>query len=191
MIPIFIASSPKFEICEKAIVNSILDNTESDVDIHIVHPGDIPILYTGCTGFTNVRFAIPHLLEKYNYDYGIYFDVDMIILGDVADLFAYREEGKYVCLQDGSTEVGVISRTLEVPSKNEIGYTNKFNLIKRILLSKKIPLVWNVEDEYRDDAMLIHFTDLKRQPWFYENHPCEEIWRYYDNNPKPIPLDSE
>ena len=186
MIPIYIASSEKFACCETAIIRSIEENTKSDVDIKIIRPSYIGMRPTGCTGFTNVRFSIPHLLLRDGYDYGIYFDVDMIILGDVAELYEYKRPGKFVCLKDGSTEVAVISAATPVPTINEIAYTNKNALIQRIPRANKIPLSWNVEDRYTPEAKLIHFTDLKRQPWFEENqpHPCQqacEIWERYAN----------
>ena len=187
MIPIYIASSEKFECCEPVIVRSIKENTAANTDIKIVRPSDIGMRPTGCTGFTNVRFAIPHLLRRDGYEYGIYLDVDMLVLGDISELFKYQNKGRYTCLKDGSTEVAVVSGHVGAPSINEIGYTNKNELMRTLPISRKIPLSWNVEDTIVPGTKLLHFTDLKCQPWFEENqpHPCEEavkIWEYYANN---------
>ena len=185
MIPIYIASHEKFAAVEPAIIRSIEENTSSPVHIQVIRPDYIGMGPTGCTGFTNVRFVIPELLRRDGYEYGIYFDVDMIILGDVAELYEYKKPGKYVCMVDGSTEVAVVSAEINMPTKNEIFYANKQVLFDKLPLSKDIPSEWNVEDRLEAGAKLIHFTDLKCQPWFYDNHPCLEavqLWESYANH---------
>ena len=186
MIPIYIGSHEKFACAEGAIVNSIKANTSSETDIKIIRPDYIGMGPTGCTGFTNVRFVIPELLRNDGYEFGIYLDVDMILLSDIKELYDYRKKGKYVCMQDGSTEVAVISSDVDMPTKNECFYANKTKLMAMLPKACDIPTCWNVEDRICDDAKLIHFTDLKRQPWFYDGHPCPEavnLWESYANNP--------
>ena len=184
-IPIYIGSSDRFACCETAIVNSILDNTDSNLNIEIVRPQRIGMKETGCTGFTNVRFAVPELLRRDGYEYGIYLDVDMILLSDIADLYEYHWPGKYACMQDGSTEVGVISANVKMPPIEKLQHMNKGQLLSMLPTAPRIPKQWNVEDGYYEGAKLIHFTDLKRQPWFYEGHPSPEaceIWERYANH---------
>lgn len=184
MIPIYIASHRKFQCCEDAIINSIDANTDSETDIQIVRPEYIGMKDTGCTGFTNVRFAIPELLRSDGYEYGIYLDVDMIVLGDIAELYDYYWPNKYVCMKDGSTEVAVISSAIQLPPISKLSDMKKHELDAMLPKAQRIPNVWNVEDGYYSGAKLLHFTDLKKQPWFYEGHPCPEaceIWEYYAN----------
>lgn len=125
---------------------SILANTNAHVKVTHCYPET----ESGCTGFSNVRWAINR---------GIYLDCDMIVLGDIAELWSYREPGKRVCLADGSTEVMVIDGTQTV---------------------NKIPLCWNVEDTTQPNMKLLHFTDLKTQPWFY-SHPDANAVAIYEH----------
>ena len=121
-----------------------MQNTAADVDIKHLYP----TIERGCTGFSRVRWDIKR---------GIYLDCDMIVLGDIAELWDYRKRGKYCCIVDGSTEVGVIDGSVLFPI---------------------IPRCWNVEDRIAPDMKLLHFTDLNTQPWFYD-HPCREAVEIY------------
>ena len=69
MIPIFIASSDRFESTEWLTDFSIRENTDAEVMIHIVRPQWWGMQESGCTGFANVRFAIPQLCRQLGYDY--------------------------------------------------------------------------------------------------------------------------
>ena len=183
-IPVYVASSERFAVCEAAIVNSIKQNTNANVDVKIIRPEAIGMVETGCTGFTNVRFAVPELLRNDGYEYGVYLDVDMIVLADIEELYQYHWPNKYVCLFDGSTEVGVIHSGVQMPQISALQHMNKATLDAMLPKAPRIPKEWNVEDGYHENAKLIHFTDLKRQPWFYDGHPCPEaveIWRTYAN----------
>ncbi len=138
---------------------SILRNTRSPVDIRHLYPE----VEEGCTGFTNVRYTIRR---------GIYLDCDMIVLADIAELWAYREPGRFVCLADGSSEVAVIDCEHRCRRKREEHLLPK---------SARIPLEWNSKDELVPGAKLLHFTALDRQPWFHD-HPNEAavaIYRQY------------
>lgn len=182
MIPVYIASTDRFAVCESVICHSIEANTREDTHIQIIRPADIGMAETGCTGFTNVRYAVPELLRRDGYDFGIYLDVDMLLLADIAELYQYCMTGRWVCLKDLSTEVSVISADIRLPSIQQIGKIKKHELDRIIPKSAKIPLVWNAEDRYHEAAKLLHFTDLKCQPWFYDNHPDPQavsVWKHY------------
>lgn len=157
MIPIYIGISHRFDAVKGMTERSILRNTNADVEIVHLYPD----VESGCTGFSNVRYTIQH---------GIYFDCDMIVFGDIAELWSYRKRGKFVCMQDGSTEVAVIDCNHGCKSKNE-----------QYLLPKScdIPMCWNVEDKVTDNMKLLHFTSLATQPWFYE-HPNQDAVAYYE-----------
>ena len=82
MIRIFIGTDGDFhQDAEKVIEYSIRKNTEQEVDLNFIRPG----YKNGVTGFTNHRFIIPELC---NYEgYAIYLDVDMLVLGDLSELW--------------------------------------------------------------------------------------------------------
>ena len=157
-IKVFIGMSERFESIKTLTARSILRNTTVPVDIQYIYTSP----ESGCTGFSNARYDI---------EYGIYLDPDMIVLGDIADLWAYHKPGKFVCVKDGSTEVAVIDCKHNCRSKHE-----------QHLLPKAcdIPLEWNCEDELKPGAKLLHFTDLKTQPWFYDHPNAEAVAVYED-----------
>jgi hypothetical protein len=161
-IPIYIGISHRFDMIKGMTERSILANTNAKVKITHLYPEK----ESGCTGFSNVRFQI---------NYGIYLDSDMIVLGDIADLWAYRKPGKYVCMKDGSTEVAVIDCNHSCRSKKDL---------VKLPRALSIPHEWNVEDfelfpdqDIPEGTKLFHFTSLDKQPWLYD-HP----------NPKAVAL---
>ena len=86
-IPVFIGISERFRVIEGLTERSIRAHTSNPVDIQHVYPA----VEEGCTGFSNVRYQIR---------YGIYLDPDMIVLGDIAELWSYHRPGKFVCMAD-------------------------------------------------------------------------------------------
>lgn len=164
VINVYIGISKRFEPIAGLTQRSILANTEADVNITYLYPR----VEAGCTGFSNVRYSIRK---------GVYLDCDMIVLGDIAELWSYHQEGKFVCMKDGSTEVAVIDCIHNCTDKKREGKLPK---------SCIIPPEWNVED-YKyfpneplpENIKLFHFTSLDHQPWFYE-HPNEEAIALYE-----------
>jgi lipopolysaccharide biosynthesis glycosyltransferase len=177
MIPIFIASSDRFADAEWLTEFSILENTNEEVKIYIVRPQWYGMEASGCTGFTNVRYAIPQLCRLFGYDYGIYLDVDMIVTGDIKDLWAYRKAFNWVCLEDGSNEVSVVCSTLQFPDKSVLHTRHKSTLHGARL--SNIPLEWNSKDKVCPNMKLLHFTALANQPWFHD-HPNSEAVALYE-----------
>lgn len=164
MIKVYIAISHRFDCIKGLTEQSILANTNEPVNIEYVYP----TIEEGCTGFSNVRYGIRK---------GIYLDPDMIVLGDIAELWSYHREGKYVCMKDGATEVAVIDCEHDCKNKYEEGKLPKACII---------PLEWNVEDcDYRpnqkipSNTKLLHFTTMKTQPWFFK-HPHEQMLGIYN-----------
>lgn len=181
-IRVFIGSSDKLRCAEPAIENSIRANTSAEVEITFMRPEDLGLEPTGCTGFTNLRYAVPELAGYAGF--AIYLDVDMLVLGDIAELYSYAEAGRWVVLKDGSNEVAVIScgTHRHLPSLRNLHRFNKHQLKAMCRESQRIPLTWNCEDSVPQGAKLVHLTDLKCQPWL-ENpeypHPCPEAVELY------------
>lgn len=147
---------------------SIQENTAEDTIVHIVRPEGIGMPETGCTGFTNVRYAVPALCRQMGYANAIYMDVDMLVLGDISELWQYREAGKWVTLLDGSDELSIFSSECDFPS--DVHNHTKTALRNMQCRTAAIPKLWNCEDCKPEGAQLVHFTDLKTQPWDVE-HP--------------------
>ena len=163
-IPIYIGISHRFDKVKGLTERSILENTNHPVEITHLYPER----EEGCTGFSNVRYTIRK---------GIYLDCDMVVLGDIAELWGYHREGFFVCMTDGSTEVAVID--CEHNCKNK----HQEHLLKKAPI---IPAEWNVEDYHYfpnkplpKNMKLFHWTALPHQPWFY-NHPNKEAIALYE-----------
>ena len=163
MIRVFVGSNDKWADCEPVLEYSIRKHTGTPVEITFMRPASIGMCETGCTSFTNTRFAIPELCN--NRGYAIYLDVDMLVLADLAELWQYRTRGKWAILQDGSCEVAVIDCAVKMPPISELEKKKKWEI--GFPSVRKIPMQWNCEDptEIHSDTKLIHFTDLTRQPW--------------------------
>src|SRR5690606_14692 len=127
-------------------------------------PEPLGLPYTGCTGFTNLRYIIPELCGYRGY--AIYLDVDMLVLADIAELWSYRQVGAWVQLEDGASEVAVIdcAAHTHLPPMKHIHHWHKSELARAVKSVDAIPLCWNVEDKTEPGMKLLHFTDLKRQP---------------------------
>jgi len=179
VIPVFIASSDRFADVEWMTKFSIEQNTNADVKIYIVRPQWFGMQESGCTGFTNVRYAVPQLCRLLGHEFGIYLNCDMLVIGDIAELYLHRRYGKWVCLEDGSNEVSVICSSINFPDKSVL-HTRHKGTLPRGYLYPEIPLEWNCEDEIKPFMKLLHFTDLKSQPWFYD-HPNAEAVALYES----------
>ena len=175
MITVFVASSARFSHVEWMTPFSIKENTSDLVEIHIITPGD-GVPETGCTGFTNLRYLVPKLCRDMGRTHGIYLDVDMLVLGDIADLWEYRHAGDWATLLDGSDEVSIFSSVCQFP---DIATHNKTQLRGAQQRTPAIPMEWNSEDGVISGAKLLHFTDLNTQPWDTE-HPNINARLHYE-----------
>ncbi len=178
--PIFVGSHKRFEKVEPVCEYAVRRHTEADVQVIFLRPDRFGYPDTGCTGFTNMRYAIPQLTDR---PYAIYIDVDMLLLADVAELEQYAVAGKWTCLEDGANEVMVVDCSVSIPD-NVVRTHNKHALHNRIPWAPRIPIQWNCEDPERlsADMKLIHFTNLKTQPWFFESNRSDaaRLWLQYE-----------
>lgn len=143
------------------------------------------------TGFTNYRYAIPHLAGGEGR--AIYNDADQIYLADPAELFDYPMEDAGVMDVDGrDTSVMLIdcARMADVwpdeLARAEKAKHQEFrDLRDQQDMWRPIPMVWNArDDEYQDgQSKLLHFTTLQTQPWRpfpeeirYSEHPDGDVW---------------
>jgi lipopolysaccharide biosynthesis glycosyltransferase len=185
MIRVFVGTDGNIHSdAEKVLAHSIKKNTtEENVHIIFMRPG----WQNGATGFTAHRYMIPEICDYQGF--AIYLDVDMLVLGDIKDLWAQRKPGKW-CITPGAgvDDVSVIDCRYfsDLPTEEELrgqkGFQTKQQCRKRIgdRYSVTIPPSWNVKDSVDSDTNLIHYTDLDTQPWHplpghpYKEHKCPE-----------------
>lgn len=143
------------------------------------------------TGFTNYRYAIPHLAGEQGR--AIYNDVDQIYLSDPAELFDLdMGSAAILCVNEGETSVSLIDCTRMAPhwrlADAQGGYKRKhfLEIMNSNGLWGRLPAEWNALDADLavESAKCYHFTTLRTQPWrpfedqlVYAEHPEAEIWR--------------
>lgn len=184
MIHVFVATADKWAAHEPVLEYSIHKHASEPVTVHWLRAGEHFDPH-GCTGFTNARWCVPEAARAVGSQYGIYLDVDMLLLADIAELWHYRCRGAVAVLEDGSTEVAVFDASLAFPPMARIHRFKKHELAgcAASLLRPIIPLAWNSEDCVTLGSKLLHFTDLRHQPWFGE-HPdrqAVEVLRAYQD----------
>lgn len=218
-IRIFVGSDPRQGPAEKALERSIRANTESEVEIAWMRSGDEgwgeewnrgkPLAeYRPKSGhgwgtfFSNFRLAIPELCGYEGK--GIYLDSDMLVLGDIRELWELPLHGKgAVCNQRALLDVLLIDCSHEAWRKavpyeemkkagRALGYWRR-KLMKHGALSTTLPDVWDCRDQVPRGCKLAHFTRMPTQPWkpwpeamSYSTHPDARmlaLWEKWSAEP--------
>ena len=177
MIRVFVGTDELQKDAEKVLEYSIRKNTAEDVDLTFMRPG----WSTPPTGFASHRYLIPKMC---NYKgFAIYLDVDMLVLGDLSELWEHKRKGRW-CVTDHRPkimrdEVSVIdcSAFKDLPNEQVLKTKQGKNIAKNIIGSRylmnivdsgspRIRAIWNATSIERcPEAKLIHYTNLESQPW--------------------------
>ena len=187
MLKVFIGTDSDFHgDAEKVIEHSIRRNTSEATEITFINPG----WKSAPTGFSTHRYLIPRLCNWEGY--AIYLDVDMLVLGDLAELMDHRVNGKWAIA--GGDEVAIIDCSVAknvLPIEEELKMKGSQELARNALrnggyYADVIPLTWNSESlSETPDAKLIHYTNTRTQPWQpsplidYMPFPCEETYNLF------------
>ena len=142
------------------------------------------------TGFTNYRFAIPHLAGGFGK--AIYNDVDQVYLDDPGELFDTDMGAHgYLSLSDRDTAVMLIDcqRMATVWSLGDAQRERRSTLEAK---ARSIPglygplhPIWHARDaEYvANQSKLLHYTAIHMQPWqpmphrySYQRNPAGHVW---------------
>lgn len=165
MIRVFVGTdSDIHHVAERVLLYSIAQNTSSDVKVNFIRPG----WKVGCTGFTTHRYLVPRLCGFEGF--AIYLDVDMIVLGDLTELWEHRHAGKWCVTRKSDDAVSVIdcSAFTDLPMDHALRLADSGVTARKIIgdrLSVSIPTDWNVYDAVTPDAKIVHYTNLATQPW--------------------------
>ena len=157
----------------EVVKTSILENTSSNVEFFTGGDG------RGQTGFSKLRYTIPEADG-----YAIYLDSDVIVFGDIAELWELRQPGKLVGSESRQKQTGEIvngSMPMVLDRRVKASETLAEN-ISRGLYVRRIPEVWNHCDYMTGDTKLLHLTRQHRQPWNPKaacDRAIDRLWWYY------------
>ena len=197
MIRIFVGSDERMGKAELALEHSIRVRTQAEVEFTWMRSGDPgwddwnigrerghPYSSNGwATDFTCFRFAVPNLCDFEGH--AIYLDADMIVLGDIEELWDMRRPGRVVTTKRPDVMVwdcaAVAGRwpAPEIMKASGAMYTQYMLMIGDDRLDSSIPSIWNSVDRYTADARLVHYSDMRTQPWkpWPEAFPYEALHR--------------
>ena len=88
-LPIYIGYDPRAPVQYHVLVESIIKNSSKPVAITPLRLSTLPIGRAGLTEFTFTRFLCPWLQDYRGF--ALFLDSDMLVLGDVAELFQTAE----------------------------------------------------------------------------------------------------
>jgi len=187
-LPIFIGYDPRQPVAFTALVQSIIARASRPVAITPLVLGTLPIKRHGLTPFTYSRFLVPYL-RGFADGPALFMDVDMVVFGDIAELFDLFDPG--LALQVVKTKerfewASLMLFNCSAPQNSVLGpdYIEAAEGLHILpWLSDEdigaLPDEWNhcvFYDQPREDAKLVHFT--AGVPIFPEVEGCEhaEAW---------------
>lgn len=143
------------------------------------------------TDFSGFRFAIPELCAFEGR--AVYLDVDMIVTGDMRDLLEMPLTHPWTSMTRGRTEPAIIDcaeflapelkawPTLAQMKREGLGISNLVHVLRDANAIRWLDRTdWNSLDRVIDGMKLLHFTDVRTQPW----HPWPDRINY---RPHPFP----
>ena len=186
--------NPLWDRPEAVLKHSILANTKSKVEFHRCGDGK------GRTGFSTGRYNLPSLCDYEGY--AIHLDVDMMVFGDIKELWDYRQPGKWVALPMRN-EVSVIDcsafRDILPPGLTKNEYRARMNGPPS-RYTRSLPWAWGQLD--RDgpkglefpaewvppkDTKLLHLSCIGLQPWnplyprvYMGERYIDKLWHDYE-----------
>lgn len=153
------------------------------------------VKYRNYTEFSLYRFLIPELCGRCGR--AIYLDSDIISLSDIAELFDAKLDGfdllaRPNAYEDGGRATSVmlmnceschfdLERIVDELDAGLFRYDDFTRLLPPFLERHPCRIgslngEWNSFDRRASDTKLLHYTDLRRQPWKHAGHPLEDLW---------------
>lgn len=193
-IRVFVGGQREHWLPFKVLEHSIRSRTKSPVEIKLI--GDtLPNLpeprdksNRPATSFSLQRFAIPELCGFAGK--GIYLDSDMIVCGDIAELWntpfprgstvqACPGWQTAVLLWDCSCRLTVAGLVANMDADRR-SYKTLMNCKGIPGVSRSLDPLWNCMDRYDQmglpGAKLLHYTSMPTQPWLKTGHQFESAW---------------
>lgn len=177
----------------------VFNGTHNAIELNdrepVLAPMPLKIKYRNVTEFSLYRYLIPQIC---NYQgKAIYIDSDIVCLADIGELFdSELNEADFLAKKEADTwALSVMLIDCEKCHFDLTAYCNEIEqglytyqdfsqMSPKFLYYHQFSIVqldpnWNVYDHYDPSTKLIHYTNLKTQPWKAANHPRGELWFQY------------
>jgi len=196
-IRIFVGAGEKQIIPAMVLKHSILKHATMSVDVTIMsdwtHPMPKDPRNRPRTPFSFQRFMIP---EKISGGMGIYMDSDMVVFGDVKEIWTEptneglltmrhddidKHRAKFaVCRYDGYLYHPTIKEIVDGLDSGKWTYEDVVFDFKHEIMGIRDGFNpdWNSLEEYTEGkTKLLHYTEMYNQPWLVNpNHPLGYLW---------------
>ena len=198
-VKVYVATTEAQMLATKVLEYSIRKHSSVPVEVVAIHelgieykePKDVENRQR--TPFSFQRFLIPSIC---NYQgRAIYLDSDMQVFTDIKELWSLpmggdtllaaksrKGEGRKphfsVMLIDCERNAWDINKIIDCLDNNNFSYSD---LMDGMVVSEKpsagISCTWNSLEYFKEgETKLIHYTDMKTQPWVSTKNPFEEVW---------------
>lgn len=198
---VFIAATPAEWLPRKVLEFSIRECSLRPVEIApidmfgIAIPSPVAAENRPRTPFSFQRFLIPGLC-KYQ-GAAIYLDADMLVFGDIADLWEHQFEGHDLLTvkEGGRGRRGQFSVMLldcralgwditKIVSDLDAGVLDYPALMYDMQVANNVGRIideaWNSLESYEHGkTKLLHYTDMNTQPWVSTSNPLGYLWVGY------------
>lgn len=200
-IRVFVGLSPDQRVAYEVLAHSLRRNTRHPLQVRPIDALHLPVPQEPRnrmrTGFSFARFEIPRLCGYEGR--ALYLDADMLVLGDVADLWSLPLEGADLLYSDQPPE-GALARfsvllldcgrlrwsgERVVRELDQGRYTYELLMHELCVVPEEsrkpaIPRDWNALDRFEPGrTRLLHYTSVPTQPWRFGGHPHGAIWYRY------------
>ncbi len=186
VLPIFIGFDERQPLSYTVLQHSVLWRSSKPVTISPLVLRTLPITRRGLTPFTFSRFLVPWLCDYKGW--ALFLDLDMLVQGDIAELFSYTDDSKavVVCkeqqrfewasamLFNCGHEANKILTPEYIEDPNRCVRPHGIDWVTDESLIGSFPSEWNHCVGYekpRPDAKIAHYT--QGIPYFPEVRGCE------------------
>lgn len=198
IVRVFVGCGPEHWLAYKVLEYSIAATAEDSVEIlpllevEKLHPIPKRWKQRAPTSFSFQRFLIPAACQYQGK--GIYLDSDQIVLHDIRDLWdtefpegadvlttgGWQSAVMLIDCESARWDIEELCRRLDA---GEFSYSKLSNLrVPICTVAGALDPMWNCID--RPDphslcpqgAKLLHYTDMRLQPWLRKGHPVEGKW---------------
>lgn len=188
VIRVFVGGTAEHVLPARVLEYSIRRRTSRPVEVSLLWDSAIPIPDVTKEGnrprtsFSFQRFLIPEICGFKGK--GIYLDSDMVVLGDIGDLWDHPFPAHHrvqvtpkqsaVMMVDNAVGWRIATLVAELNAGTR-SYASLMGL-SGFGTAPSLPGTWNSRDVLCARCRLIHYTNMRTQPWLRAGHRYGAIW---------------